>query len=394
VLIDGAHALGQLPVNLAALAPDYFVSNCHKWLGGARGSALLWVRRGLQAGVRPLVVSHGSGCGFLSDFIWDGGWHGVCLIKGWRMRWSDRSILPSNVHTPLLIRVLKSRPPSRPPGCRDYAPLLSLSTALAWWRAVGPARARGYMHTLLLQAVELLEARWGTQTIAPQRMLAAMACVELPASTVAAAQRQRLRLQGAAAAVGSTGRGSSGSEVQSEDKPLGPPTSEDASWIQVNTGCVLMVGFKLAGKRLPEPPALYTRQPPAPPTTPPGPPAPLPLDRGARQVPGGAALGARLGARLQRAGGLREARGRGAGDRTGGVSAEGVGRTCLGRTLLLLAVLGTEVKPGCVGAFRTLLLVAVVHGYCSKDPSPARRLSERSVRCGQNRQRECGSGMQ
>jgi kynureninase len=88
VLIDGAHALGQLPVNLSRLAPDYWVTNCHKWWAGARGSALLFVAEGRQGGVRPLVVSHGSGAGFTSDFIWDGeaggwvgGWVGVGCVE-------------------------------------------------------------------------------------------------------------------------------------------------------------------------------------------------------------------------------------------------------------------------------------------------------------------------
>jgi isopenicillin-N epimerase len=83
VLVDAAHGPGQLDFDIAGLGADYVVANCHKWLCGARGSALMWVARGRQAGVRPLVVSHGSGVGFLSDFIWDGeegrrGWRGWC----------------------------------------------------------------------------------------------------------------------------------------------------------------------------------------------------------------------------------------------------------------------------------------------------------------------------
>ena len=58
-VIDGAHAVGQIDLDLDSLGVDYYAGNCHKWLSGAKGSGFLYARPEQQALLEPLVVNWG-----------------------------------------------------------------------------------------------------------------------------------------------------------------------------------------------------------------------------------------------------------------------------------------------------------------------------------------------
>ena len=147
VLVDGAHAPGMVPLQLAALGASWYVANLHKWCCAPKGAAFVHVRRDRQAKARPLAVSHAANdprpapSPFVRAFDWTG-------------TLDPTSYLVAPIALAEVARMVDGG-----------------------WPAV---MARN--HALALGAREVLLGALGGTALAPAAMLGAMAAVELPAA--------------------------------------------------------------------------------------------------------------------------------------------------------------------------------------------------------------------
>ncbi|XP_070177170.1 uncharacterized protein [Littorina saxatilis] len=69
VMVDGAHAPGQVHLNLKDLNVDFYTGNMHKWAYTPRGCALLWVKREHHGMVRPPLTSWEKGRSISEQFF-------------------------------------------------------------------------------------------------------------------------------------------------------------------------------------------------------------------------------------------------------------------------------------------------------------------------------------
>jgi len=139
-VIDGAHGVGHVRLNLTQLDPDFFISNCHKWLFVPRGCAVFYVPLRNQSLMRStLPTSHGfeprprPGITYLNP-----------------LPASDKSAYVTNFEFV---------------GTVDPAPYLCVPAALKWRREVcgGEEKIREYCVGLNKKASECVAAILGTE---------------------------------------------------------------------------------------------------------------------------------------------------------------------------------------------------------------------------------------
>ncbi|MFP5399293.1 MAG: aminotransferase class V-fold PLP-dependent enzyme, partial [Gammaproteobacteria bacterium] len=122
-LIDGAHAPGQLALDLHTIGADFYVGNLHKWLCAPKGAAFLHARREHHAMLDAPVISWGylAGSGGHTGFD---AYAGRTLLEC-RLQWQ---------------------------GTRDLSAFLAVSAAIAFQQRHDWPAVRRRCHALALDA--------------------------------------------------------------------------------------------------------------------------------------------------------------------------------------------------------------------------------------------------
>ena len=171
VAVDGAHACGQVPVDVGAVGADFYWTNLHKWSFAGPVATAMHARD--EASLTHVIPSWNAGLGLLAEARWT--------------------------------------------GTRDYTSLRAVPAALAYaatWRSAEDLDAPTFNALGLRQAAAQLRDAWGTATAYEEKdCFSSMGMVRLPdmdmsldapgKPATAASVRSRLRADyGVEAAVG------------------------------------------------------------------------------------------------------------------------------------------------------------------------------------------------
>lgn len=153
-VIDGAHAPGQIPVNLEEIGADIYAGACHKWLCAPKGSGFLYARHEIQNLLDPLVVSWG--------YESDNPSHSQFLdFHQWQ-------------------------------GTRDIAAYLSVAAAIEFQEKHEWKKIRETAHLMAVNTRQLINAITGCESLYPDGLFSQMVAIKLPTDTNAAEVKKLL----------------------------------------------------------------------------------------------------------------------------------------------------------------------------------------------------------
>jgi isopenicillin-N epimerase len=161
-LIDGAHAPGQIELDLQAVGADFYTGNCHKWLCAPKGSAFLHVRPEHHDRLQATVTSWGAVAEVQGHTGFDA-YTGATLLER-RLQWQ---------------------------GTRDIAAWLAVPAALDFQRRHDWPALRARCHAQAVALMHRVAARSGMPVIGADDDFAQM--VPCPVAT-ANAETLRARL--------------------------------------------------------------------------------------------------------------------------------------------------------------------------------------------------------
>jgi isopenicillin-N epimerase len=97
-VVDGAHAPGQVHLDLDALGADFYTGNCHKWMCAPKGAAFLHARRDRHALLDGPVVSWG----YTEPYRGHAAYAGTTLLER-RLQWQGTRDLSAFLSVPAAI---------------------------------------------------------------------------------------------------------------------------------------------------------------------------------------------------------------------------------------------------------------------------------------------------
>jgi len=154
VVVDGAHALGNIDIDLGNMGdPDFYFANAHKWLYAPKSAAFLYVRHDHQRShvPAPMLIDSPETNTFTDRFIWT--------------------------------------------GTRDRTAYCAVRDALAWRESLGgEAAIMQYNQGLAREGGDLLVNMWRTRFLGPSEMMSSMVTVQVPTNDLSACQTLRSEL--------------------------------------------------------------------------------------------------------------------------------------------------------------------------------------------------------